>query len=190
MRLTRINGMSARLAQGRPGGEAITMTIARGCSFKKAMLLLTLGLLLCTFSVFAVQYAPVSVPKDAKCPVCGMFVAKFPDWSASIVYRDGTKIYFDGPKDLLKYYLNPRKYDPAKKRADIAFVGVKDYYSLAVIDGRQAYFVVGSNVYGPMGKEPIPFAKKSDAEGFQMDHQGRKPIRFNEITPELLKMLE
>ena len=166
------------------------MANARGCLFKKAMLLLTLGLLLCAFSVFAVQSAPVAVPKDAKCPVCGMFVAKFPDWSASIVYKGGTKIYFDGPKDLLKYYFNPKKYDQAKKRADIAFIGVKDYYSLAVIDGRQAYFVLGSNVYGPMGMEPIPFAKKGDAAGFQMDHQGRRPIRFDEITPELLKTIE
>ena len=166
------------------------MTNARGCFFKKAMLLLTLGLLLCAFSVCAVQNAPVSLPKDAKCPVCGMFVAKFPDWNASIVYKDGTKIYFDGPKDLFKYYLNPKKYNPARKRADIAFLGVKDYYSLAVIDGRKAYFVLGSNVNGPMGKELIPFAKKGDAAGFQMDHQGRRPIRFDEITPELLKTLE
>ena len=166
------------------------MTNTRKSLSRKAMLLLTSGLLLSAFSVFAGQNAPVPVPRDAKCPVCGMFVAKFQDWSASIVYKNGTKIYFDGPKDLFKYYLNPKKYDPAKKRADIAFLGVKDYYSLAVIDGRQAYFVAGSNVNGPMGKELIPFAKKGDAEGFEMDHQGLRPIRFKQITPELMKVLE
>ena len=166
------------------------MTKTWGRFFKTVTPLFALTFTLLIFSAFAVQKAPDFVPKDAKCPVCGMFVAKFPDWNASIVYKDGTKIYFDGPKDLFKYYLDPKKYDPAKKRADIAFIGVKDYYSLKVIDGRRAYFVVGSKVYGPMGKELIPFAKKSDAEGFQIDHQGRNPLRFDQITPALLNTLE
>jgi nitrous oxide reductase accessory protein NosL len=119
-----------------------------------------------------------------------MFVARFPDWSTSIVYKDGTKIYFDGPKDLFKYFLNLRKYERVRKRADVAFLGVKDYYSLNLIDGREAYFVAGSNVNGPMGKELIPFAKKGDAKGFEMDHQGVRVLRFKEITQDLLNALE
>ena len=166
------------------------MTKSRGSIFRRAMQLATSGLLLSALSVFAVQNAPAPVPKDAKCPVCGMSVAKYPDWNAYILYKDGTKVYFDGPKDLFKYYLNPQRYDPARKRTGISFPGVKDYYSLTVIDGRQAYFVVGSNVLGPMGKELIPFAKKGDAEGFAMDHQGRKLVRFQQITPALLDTLE
>jgi nitrous oxide reductase accessory protein NosL len=134
--------------------------------------------------------AEQAAPKDAKCPVCGMFVAKSPDWSASIMYKDGTRRFFDGPKDLFKYYLNPKKFDPALKRSDIAILSVKDYYSVAPIDGRKSYFVTGSDVLGPMGKELIPFAKKGDAEGFLADHKGRKLLRFEEITPVLLKTLD
>lgn len=130
------------------------------------------------------------VPKDAKCPVCGMLVAKYPNWNAVLSYRDGSFAYFDGPKDLFTYYLNSRNYEPAKNRADVVGMKVKDYYSLASIEARQAYFVVGSNVLGPMGKELIPFAKRNDAEGFRADHQGRKLLRFPEVTLELLKTLE
>lgn len=129
-------------------------------------------------------------PKNVKCPVCGMLVAKYPDWNSAISYRDGSSASFDGPKDLFTYYLNPSKYDPAKKRTDIAVVTVKDYYTLAPVDARKAYFVTGSNVLGPMGKELIPFEKKSDAEGFRMDHQGRRIVRFAEVTLEILKTLE
>jgi len=154
-----------------------------------AALLTVLFSLACAGPALAGQKT-AGVPKDAKCPVCGMLVAKYPDWNGTIVYRDGTTAYFDGPKDLLNYYLNPRKYDPAKKHAEIAAVTVKDYYSLAIIDARQAYFVVGSNVLGPMGKELIPFAKKSDADGFRADHLGRKQLRFSEVTLDLLKSLE
>jgi nitrous oxide reductase accessory protein NosL len=119
-----------------------------------------------------------------------MFVAKYPDWSATLMYRDGTTVYFDGPKDLFIYYLNPRRFDPARKRSEAVTLTVKDYYSLAVIDARQAYFVVASNVLGPMGKELVPFAKKGDADGFRSDHLGRKPLRFSEVTLALLKRLE
>jgi len=154
-----------------------------------AILLTTLLCLSLVGPALSAQKAP-AVPKDAKCPVCGMLVAKYPDWNSTIAYRDGTTAYFDGPKDLLNYYLNPRKYDPTKKHSDIASISVKDYYSLAIIDARQAYFVVGSNVLGPMGKELIPFAKKSEADGFRADHLGRKLLRFTEVTLELLKSLE
>ena len=167
------------------------MLESSGRLFRKVMLLLfAQWMFFSALSVFAAQAAPPTVPRDAKCPVCGMFVAKYPDWNASAVYRDGRKIFFDGPKDLCKYYLNPQKYDPTARRAEIVALSVRDYYSLAVIDARLAYFVVGSNVMGPMGRELIPFAKKGDAEGFQADHQGRRPIRFQEITPALLKTLD
>jgi len=42
---------------------------------------------------------------------------------------------------------------------DIDSIYVTDYYNLTLIDGYQAFYVVGSNVYGPMGKELIPLEK-------------------------------
>ena len=47
--------------------------------------------------------AAVTVPKPAAtstCPVCGMFVAKYPQWVATVVWRDGTAAHFDGAKDM------------------------------------------------------------------------------------------
>ena len=47
--------------------------------------LLFLGLL--AADVFAGERAPVVVgPKD-KCPVCGMFVQKYPDWTCQVVFN-------------------------------------------------------------------------------------------------------
>ncbi|HEY6871201.1 MAG TPA: nitrous oxide reductase accessory protein NosL [Geobacteraceae bacterium] len=138
----------------------------------------------------AAQKTPPPPPARAKCPVCGMFVAKYPDWTGAIVFRDAATVYFDGPKDLFAYYLDPGKYDPARKRSGIAALFVKDYYSLAFIDGRQAFYVIGSDVNGPMGKELIPFARRDDADGFLRDHRGKRVVRPGEITPALLKELE
>jgi copper chaperone NosL len=129
-------------------------------------------------------------PARAKCPVCGMFVAKYPDWTGAIVYKDAATVYFDGPKDLFTYFLNPGRYDPDRMRSDIVSLYVKDYYALTFIDGRGAFYVIGGDVLGPMGKELVPFATRSDADGFLHDHRGKKVLRFGEITKETLKTLE
>lgn len=157
---------------------------------KRTFLGTVLVCLLIAGSAQAEQKTPATLPAKAKCPVCGMFVAKYPDWVCSMTFRNSTSVYFDGPKDLFTYYLNPGRYGPVRKQADIAVIHVKDYYSLAIIDGRQAFYVIGSNVLGPMGKELVPFARKDDAEGFTRDHRGAKILRFSEITRSVLKGLE
>jgi copper chaperone NosL len=158
---------------------------------KRSWMLFALIILLAALPAMAVQKeAPSAPPASAKCPVCGMFVAKYPDWTGTIVFRDSARTYFDGPKDLLAYCLDPGKYDPARKRSDIAAIYVKDYYSLAAIDGRRAFYVIGSDVFGPMGKELVPFARKSDADGFLQDHRGKRVLSFGEITHQVLKSLE
>ena len=58
------------------------------------------------------------------------------------------------------------------------------------VDGRTAFYVLGSDVYGPMGKELIPFAGEVEAREFLKDHGARRVLRFNEITPAVLKELD
>lgn len=130
-----------------------------------------------------------SVPANAKCSVCGMFVAKYPDWTAAAHLKNGSKLYFDGPKDLLTFYLDTSRYVPGKRQSDIALMDVKEYYSLEIIDPQGTFFVVGSDVYGPMGSELIPFKSEKDARAFKIDHKGKRILRFNEITLQLIKTL-
>lgn len=150
-------------------------------------LLISLGLL--SSPVEAAPGAPTPGPKD-KCPVCGMFVKKYPSWTATVDFNTGSPAYFDGAKDLFSYLQNLPRYAPGRTAAMIRALWVKDYYSLAPIDAKTAYYVIGSKVYGPMGHELIPFAKQSDAQEFLLDHQGKRVIRYPEVTPALLKTLE
>lgn len=128
-------------------------------------------------------------PKD-KCPVCGMFVAKYPDFLAEILFKDGSYSVFDGAKDMFKYYFNLKKYNPTKKLSDIDSIYVTDYYSLNFVDGFQASYATGSNVYGPMGKELIPFEKEADAKVFMSDHSGKSLLKFKGVTVDLIKELD
>jgi len=133
--------------------------------------------------------APATPSARDKCPVCGMFVARYPDWVASTRVKSGTTYYFDGPKDMFSHYFDTPRYTPGQRQADIASMLVKEYYSLMMIDARSAFFVIGSDVHGPMGNELIPFASRKDAESFMADHKGKRVLRFNEITKELVKSL-
>jgi nitrous oxide reductase accessory protein NosL len=123
-------------------------------------------------------------PKDI-CPVCGMLVSKYPNWTALVQYRDGHVHFFDGAKDLFKYLHDLAKYAPGHRREDIALVQVTDFYSLVRLDARAAFYVVGSDVLGPMGHELVPLASRADAEEFLKDHKGRRILAFGEVTREL-----
>lgn len=151
--------------------------------------LAALFLSLTLFSSIALAAHPAPAAKD-KCPICGMFVSKYPDWIAVVVFKDSSSLFFDGAKDFFTYYNNMPKYTPAKKQTSISTITVNDYYTLKPVDARQAHFVVGSDVYGPMGKELVPFAKELDAKAFFKDHKGKKILRFNDVTPAILKSME
>jgi nitrous oxide reductase accessory protein NosL len=153
-----------------------------------AFLMAALMLCMDASAATAAKFVPPA-PKD-KCPVCGMFVAKYPDWVAMVEFKDNSRWYFDGPKDLFKYLADLKQYAPGKGRNDIGAVLVNDYYAVKPINAFEAYYVVGSDVLGPMGRELIPFAQEQDAREFMQDHRGGKILRFKEITPAVLKTLD
>jgi copper chaperone NosL len=154
-------------------------------------IILLAGFLFLTATIsLADDVGPVKPSPTDKCPVCGMFVAKYPDFVARIVFKDGTYAFFDGVKDMMKYYFNLAKYNSGKQMVDIAGIAVTDYYTLTIIDGLTAYYVIGSDVYGPMGKEMIPFKGEAEAKEFLKDHAGKFILPFNAIKPETLAGLD
>jgi len=130
----------------------------------------------------------IQVPKGSKCPVCGMLTAKYPKWVATIKEEDGKIYYFDGVKDMMKYYFNPKHFHHDKKK--FTEILVSDYYTLTPTKALNAWFVIGSNIYGPMGAEFIPFKSEADAKEFAKEHFGKKIVKFDEITEDLVYSLD
>ena len=129
----------------------------------------------------------IEVPKEAKCPVCGMFVSKYPKWSARVSI-EGKKFYFDGVKDMMKYYIfdSDFPYD----REEIEQMEVSNFYTLSTIPAKEAFYVMGSDIYGPMGNELIPFSTKTEAENFMKDHKGEQIVEFKNITGKMVMALD
>jgi len=157
----------------------------------KSIIVISLGVMLAICPLAGAQDVPAAkiTPAD-KCPVCGMFVAKYPDFVDQIVFKDGSHAFFDGVKDMMKYYFDLPKYNPGETQADIAAILVTDYYTLKLSDGFKAWYVAGSDVYGPMGKELMPFKDEAAAKEFKVDHKGTAILSFTDITPALIKTLD
>lgn len=132
----------------------------------------------------------ISPSAKDKCPVCGMFVAKYPDFLSEILFKDGSSLFFDGTKDMFKCYFNLKKYRPSKNLSEIDSIYVTSYYNLTLIDGAKAYYVIGSDIYGPMGRELIPFEKEADAKEFMKDHKGQSILRFIDVTANIIRGLD
>ena len=75
-------------------------------------------------------------------------------------------------------------------RSKINNIEVTDFYTLQAIDAKKAFYVLGSDVYGPMGNELIPFFTKDAAQNFMHDHSGKNIITFDAITPKLVMGLD
>lgn len=87
-----------------------------GASMKRIIPAVVLICLLTVVAVLAADKGAVTVPAGAKCPVCGMFVAKYPNWSTTARFKDGTTSYYDGPKDMFIHYLDTARYTPENVR--------------------------------------------------------------------------
>lgn len=157
---------------------------------------LSLTLFLVAFPLFLCSCGPPAgaVPSSAKmgrCPVCGMMVKASDPWACEIYYKDGTKILFESPGDMLAFYSAPARYkaSPAQQdHANIERISVKDYATKHAVDAAQASFVYKSRVEGPMGQDFLPFEKLEDAQAFVVQNGGQV-VTLNGVTREMVEEL-
>lgn len=123
--------------------------------------------------------APPAPDQKERCPVCGMFVNPYPNWTAAIVFQDGSRNYFDGPKDLFRFFFDMSTYRPGGGKDEVAEIWITEYYSTMLCLAQDVFFVTGSDVLGPMGEELVPIRGKEAAETFLKDHGGKKIMRFD-----------
>ncbi len=133
--------------------------------------------------------SPQYVQRSARCPVCGMYPYRTPQWTAQIVFNDQTASSFDSPLDLFRFLNNIALFDKQHKAADIGAIYVADYATKAWTDAKKAFFVLGSQARGPMNEPNLPaFATRETADA-HAKAQGGKVLAFGEVTREVVKSL-
>lgn len=152
--------------------------------------LLLTALLLLNIGGSRAEDSQVEITKQDRCPVCGMFVYKYPKWVAQIYFNDGSAYFYDGAKDMFKHIFDTAKYTPGKTVEMMKAIYVTDYYEVELIDAKSAYYVIGSDVLGPMGHELLPFKDQEAAQEFMEDHKGKSIIRYPDVTPAVIDSLD
>jgi nitrous oxide reductase accessory protein NosL len=112
-------------------------------------------------------------------------------WSAEILYKDGSKLMFESPGDLMTFYSAPDRFDVTDAQKNLSNADkilVKDYHTRSPVDARNARFVHQSKVNGPMGRELVPFADENVAIAF-VEANGGTVIKFDQVTPEMVRNL-
>lgn len=137
--------------------------------------------------------APRPVPVDARCPVCGMFPARSPEWAAQVIFDDGATHFFDSPLSLFTYLQDVERYTAGRRLSEVAarYVRDADSHSEAPgwIDAQTAFYVHGSDALGPMRAGNLPaFSSAVSAQAFA-SRRGGQVIQTGEISPAILEVL-
>jgi nitrous oxide reductase accessory protein NosL len=117
------------------------------------------------------------------CTVCGMYPARYPEHKCQIWDNDGKTLHFCSTKCMVNFNADPAQYveEPAGTKMAWVTLYADGMYESAF----GAYYVVGSDINGPMGREAIPFKLKKDAEEF-VKANGGKIVGFSQLTPSLI----
>ena len=130
-----------------------------------------------------------AVPADVRCPVCGMYPARSPDWAAQVIFSNGDAQFFDSPLSLFMYLNDVARYSPGRSADDIVARYVTDVSSKTWTDARSAFYVHGSSAKGPMRAGNLPaFASREAARQFAAQ-RGGTVLAFGAIDPALVEQL-
>ena len=134
-------------------------------------------------------FAARSVPTEARCPVCGMYPARYPRWAAQLIFKDGGVLFFDSPLELFRFLQDMGHYHATQGPEEVARAYVSDAEEGRWVSIVEAYFVSGSDLQGPMRTPDLPaFADEAAAAAFVAARGGRL-IRLEQVTPDLLQSL-
>ena len=130
------------------------------------------------------------VPVGARCPVCGMYPARSPDWAAQVIFANGDAHFFDSPLSFFLYLGNVPRYNPGRSASDIVARYVTDGAGSGWTDAALAHYVHGSSALGPMRAGNLPaFASAQEAERFAAARGGRV-LAFAAVDAALLASLD
>lgn len=117
---------------------------------------------------------------QARCDLCGMRVDPSSGWRAGGRGSDGAELTFDAPKCMFRYH---------HQRGGVREPWVIEYYSQARRPAPELFYVLGSDVRSPMGRDLVPVHGRDEAERFARDHHGERVLAFDEVSAAIVEEL-
>jgi nitrous oxide reductase accessory protein NosL len=76
-----------------------------------------------------------------------------------------------------------------KSERDFSKIVVTDYATMKPINAETAFFVYGSNVTSPAGDDLVAFETKEEADEFSKKYNGKRVLKFDEVSDALIRLL-
>lgn len=113
-----------------------------------------------------------------RCAECGMYPARFPEHRSQIKTEDGNTKHFCSTHCLINFLSDPNH---TPKSVWVSIPQEQSYeYAMGL------YYLVGSDIMGPMGKEALPYRNKAVAATAAQKHGGRV-VQFSELNPKVVQ---
>lgn len=161
-------------------------------SIVPATLIMALALMLAACSeskeVTREKPDPVHFESGDECHVCGMAITRFPGPKGEAIAGKEEQVRkFCSTRDMFSWVLQPENVnrDHVLYVHDMAETEWDKPDDAALIDAREAFYVVGSERSGAMGPTLASFAEKSAAEAFAEEFGG-EVVAFADVTMEHL----
>ncbi|UTV29446.1 nitrous oxide reductase accessory protein NosL [Photobacterium atrarenae] len=129
-----------------------------------------------------------AIEQADECHLCGMIISRFPGPKGESYSKSTESVSkFCSTRDLFSYILQPENQRQVKEiyvhdMSKTPWQKPEDEY---FIDAREAWYVIGSEKKGAMGKTLASFARQEDANSFMAEFGG-KVYQFDEISIEML----
>ncbi|WP_341502391.1 nitrous oxide reductase accessory protein NosL [Gallaecimonas sp. GXIMD4217] len=126
--------------------------------------------------------SPVAIQQGDECHLCGMLISGFPGPKGQ-AWSEGRQRKFCSTRDLLTWALDP-EHSATVRQIWVHDMSQNDWshpLDTTFIDGRQAWYVLGSRARGAMGPTLASFASKELALAFAAE-QGGTVLAFTELT--------
>lgn len=120
---------------------------------------------------------------DERCSVCGMYPVRYPEFRSQLTTSNGQQLHFCSSQCLINFKANPKEY--VKNAGKIKSIWVTVYPDGGSEYAMGLYYLVGSSLMGPMGREALPYRNKSEALE-SAKKNGGKVVRFKDLHPALL----
>ena len=139
----------------------------------------------------AVIHKAVAMESGDECHLCGMLITHFDGPKGEIFRKEqGGKVFkFCSTRDMFSYYLDP------ENTRNVSQILVHDMSKMPwgsdsiddkyFIDAKQAWFVIGSEKTGAIGKTLASFSLQTDAQAFAKEFGG-KVLSFKDINQDSL----
>ncbi len=135
---------------------------------------------------------PISIQHGDECHVCGMLIMNYPGPKGEAFERGQDKARkFCSTRDLFSYLLQPETQAVVREIYvhDMAETDWMNPLTAALVDARQAWYVVNQPLRGAMGPTLATFAKREAAEQF-IQREGGRLLQFDDITLDVIADLD